>query len=96
MIEMAPTHELFANPLHPYTKGLLASVPRLTGGGFAEGIPGRIPDYRNPPAGCRFHPRCPHVFAPCHQAMPAYFAAGNAHLVACYLYEKGGQVPQNG
>jgi peptide/nickel transport system ATP-binding protein len=96
MIEMAPTHELFANPLHPYTKGLLASVPRLTGGGFAEGIPGRIPDYRNPPAGCRFHPRCPHVFAPCRQAMPAYFAAGNAHLVACYLYEKGRQVPQNG
>lgn len=96
MIEMAATQELFANPLHPYTQGLLASVPRLTGGGFAEGIPGRIPDYKNPPAGCRFHPRCPRVFSPCREAMPGYFATGDGHLVACYLYDKGRQVPQNG
>jgi peptide/nickel transport system ATP-binding protein len=96
MIEMAATQELFDNPLHPYTQGLLASVPRLTGGGFAEGIPGRIPDYKNPPAGCRFHPRCPRAFAPCPEAMPPYFASGNGHQVACYLYDKGRQVPQNG
>jgi peptide/nickel transport system ATP-binding protein len=96
MIEMAATQELFANPLHPYTQGLLASVPRLTGGGFAEGIPGRIPDYKNPPAGCRFHPRCPRVFSPCRESMPAYFASGDGHQVACYLYDKGRQVPQNG
>jgi peptide/nickel transport system ATP-binding protein len=91
MIEMAATHELFANPLHPYTQGLLASCPRLTGGGFAEGIPGRIPEYKNPPAGCRFHPRCPRAFAPCREAMPGYFAAGDGHQVACYLYEPGKQ-----
>jgi len=91
MIEMAGTKELFANPLHPYTQGLLASVPRLTGGGFAEGIPGRIPEYKNPPPGCRFHPRCPHVLAPCREAMPGYFAAGAGHQVACFLYEQGRQ-----
>jgi peptide/nickel transport system ATP-binding protein len=89
MIEMAPTRDLFDDPLHPYTRGLLASVPRLTGGGFAEGIPGRIPDYRNPPAGCRFHPRCPHVFGPCSASAPPYFEAGRGRKVACYLYQEG-------
>ncbi len=91
MIEMAPTQEVFARPLHPYTQGLLASVPRLTGGGFAEGIPGRIPDYRHPPRGCRFHPRCPHAFAPCRESMPPYFDAGAGHQVACYLYRNRGK-----
>jgi peptide/nickel transport system ATP-binding protein len=89
MIEMAPTRELFSNPLHPYTRGLLASVPRLTGGGFAEGIPGRIPDYKNPPTGCRFHPRCPHAFAPCAKSIPPFFSVGGGHQVACYLYQDG-------
>lgn len=89
MIEMAGTRELFENPMHPYTRGLLASVPRLTGGGFAEGIPGRIPDYRNPPAGCRFQPRCSHAFEPCSEAMPPYFEVGDGHQVACFLYQDG-------
>ncbi|HZD58751.1 MAG TPA: ABC transporter ATP-binding protein [Anaerolineales bacterium] len=88
MVEMASTEELFEQPLHPYTQGLLASVPRLTGGGFAEGIPGRIPDYKDPPTGCRFHPRCPHAFEPCAKAMPPFFDQGNGHQVACYLYQE--------
>jgi peptide/nickel transport system ATP-binding protein len=96
MIEMAATRELFAEPLHPYTKGLIASVPRLTGGGFAEGIPGRIPDYRNPPPGCRFHPRCPHAFGLCKESTPPYFDAGNGHQVACYLYRAGRQGDSRG
>jgi peptide/nickel transport system ATP-binding protein len=87
MIEMASTEEVFEKPLHPYTQGLLASVPRLTGGGFAEGIPGRIPDYKVPPTGCRFHPRCPHAFEPCAKDMPPFFDQGNGHQVACYLYQ---------
>jgi len=87
IIEMAPTSLLFENPLHPYTQGLLASVPRLSGGGFAEGIPGRIPDYRNPPPGCRFAPRCKHVFGPCTKKMPPLIDAGDGHQVACYLYQ---------
>lgn len=95
MIEMAQTRELFNDPLHPYTRGLLASVPRLTGGGFAEGIPGRIPDYKDPPTGCRFHPRCPHAFGPCSKSTPPYFEAGQGHKVACYLFQEGRQ-GQNG
>ena len=87
IIETAPTSLLFEKPLHPYTQGLLASVPRLSGGGFAEGIPGRIPDYRNPPPGCRFAPRCRYVFAPCTKAMPPLIDVGDGHQVACYLYQ---------
>lgn len=89
MIEMARTEDVFEQPLHPYTQGLLASVPRLTGGGFAEGIPGRIPDYKDPPPGCRFHLRCTHVFEPCDKAFPPSFDMGNGHKVACYLYQNG-------
>jgi len=89
MIEVAPTYDLFEHPLHPYTDGLFKSVPRLTGGGFAEGIPGRIPDYKYPPTGCRFHPRCPHVFDPCPKAIPPYFDVGNGHQVAFHLYQNG-------
>lgn len=95
MIEMAATSLLFEKPLHPYTRGLLASVPRLSGGGFAEGIPGRIPDYRNPPPGCRFEPRCQHAFEPCSKAMPPYIDTGNGHQVACYLYQKGQEGRRN-
>ena len=95
MIEMASTEEVFEQPLHPYTQGLLASVPRLTGGGFAEGIPGRIPDYKDPPPGCRFHPRCTHAFEPCTKAMPPSFDLGNGHQVACYLYQNGREGGRN-
>lgn len=95
MIEMASTEEVFEQPLHPYTRGLLASVPRLTGGGFAEGIPGRIPDYKDPPPGCRFHPRCTHAFEPCTKAMPPSFDLGNGHQVACYLYQNGREGARN-
>ena len=89
MVEMADTGDLFEKPLHPYTQGLFASIPRLTGGGFAEGIPGRIPNYSNPPPGCRFQPRCPQAFEPCSRAMPPYFDVADGHKVACYLYEDG-------
>lgn len=88
MVETAATEDVFERPLHPYTQGLLASVPRLTGGGFAEGIPGRIPDYKDPPTGCRFHPRCPHAFEPCAKDIPPFFEQGNGHKVACYLYQE--------
>ena len=58
IVEGATKEILFERPLHPYTRGLLGALPKLTGGGMAEGIPGRIPDYLNPPTGCRFTPRC--------------------------------------
>jgi len=86
IIETAPTSLLFNKPLHPYTQGLLASVPRLNGGGFSAGIPGRIPDYRNPPTGCRFAPRCQYVMKSCNKIFPPLIDVGNGHKVACYLY----------
>ncbi len=89
MVEAAPTANLFANPFHPYTRGLMESVPKLTGGGIAGGIPGRIPDYHNPPPGCRFHTRCPNVMDICRREKPPFFKVDGAHETACFLYDKG-------
>ncbi len=88
MVEVAPTQKLFANPLHPYTQGLMAAVPKLSGGGIASGIPGRIPQYLDPPTGCRFHTRCPQVMDICRRDKPPYFEAEADHEVACYLYDE--------
>lgn len=87
-VEVAETKELFSNPLHPYTKGLLESTPKLTGGGFSEGIKGRVPDYINPPSGCRFHPRCNQVLSRCKKEKPPFIDTGRDHGVACWLYHK--------
>ncbi|MCG8515085.1 MAG: peptide ABC transporter substrate-binding protein, partial [Halanaerobiales bacterium] len=84
IIEMAPTKELFNNPLHPYTRGLMKAVPKLSGGGIAKGIAGRVPEYLHPPSGCRFHPRCAYCQDLCRQEKPELLATGNGHLVACY------------
>lgn len=86
MVEVAPTRRLFADPRHPYTRGLMEVVPRLTGGGMAMGIPGRLPSYQQAPPGCRFHPRCPHVMPVCRREKPPFFPAGDGHEVACFLY----------
>ncbi len=91
IVESAGTSKLFSKPLHPYTQGLISTVPRLTGGGIASGIPGRIPDYLNPPSGCRFHPRCPHVMEICRTTKPPVFKGGDGHEVACFLYKDGTQ-----
>ena len=89
VIEIAQTRVLFANPLHPYTKGLLASVPKLTGAGFSEGIKGRIADYINPPTGCRFNPRCSYALDICSKENPELFNVdSNNHRVACWLYNE--------
>jgi peptide/nickel transport system ATP-binding protein len=91
MVEAAATEELFANPRHPYTHGLMAAVPRLTGGGVSDGIPGRIPDYLDPPPGCRFHPRCDHAMDICRQKKPLFYKLSDNHEVACFLYRDGGK-----
>jgi len=87
VVEEASTPDLFANPLHPYTVGLLACVPRLTGQAVAKGIPGTLPDYTAPPTACRFHPRCPHAMPICRETRPPAIAVGDGgHRVACWLY----------
>jgi peptide/nickel transport system ATP-binding protein len=86
VVEEAVTKKLFAQPLHPYTQGLIQTVPRLTGGGIASGIPGRIPDYLNPPSGCRFHPRCAQAMDICRTQKPPAYQVESGHQVACFLY----------
>ena len=86
IVEMGETREVLENPMHPYTQGLMASVPKLTGEGISEGIPGRIPSYLDPPSGCRFHPRCSHQMDICSTESPPFFEITNAHQTACYLY----------
>ena len=87
IIEGGRKEDLFQNPLHPYTQGLMRAVPKLTGGGIAEGIPGRIPDYLNPPPGCRFHPRCEHAMLRCSKKNPPLLSLKDDHEVACFLYQ---------
>ncbi|MBS3968789.1 MAG: ABC transporter ATP-binding protein [Clostridia bacterium] len=86
IVEASRTRDLFERPRHPYTLGLLASVPKLTGHGMAEGIYGYIPSYLRPPAGCRFHPRCPNVMDICKEQKPELMDQGLGHKVACFLY----------
>jgi peptide/nickel transport system ATP-binding protein len=88
MVEEARTRKLFAEPLHPYTQGLMQAVPKLTGGGIAEGIPGRIPSYLEPPPGCRFHTRCPRVMDICRRQKPPFFKVDEEHQAACFLYDQ--------
>lgn len=89
MVENALSKELVKDPLHPYTQGLVASVPRLTGGGIAVGISGRIPNYLNPPTGCRFHPRCTHVMPVCSRERPSFYEVSDRHYVSCFLFGGG-------
>lgn len=87
IVESAPTRTLFVHPGHPYTQQLMQVVPRLSGGGIAPGIPGRIPDYLNPPTGCRFHPRCSEAMDVCRRQKPPAFKLEEGHHVACFLYD---------
>ena len=86
IVETANTERIFQRQLHPYSKGLIATVPRLTGGGIANGIPGHIPNYHNPPTGCRFHPRCTQVADICRMQKPPLIEVEQNHSVACFLY----------
>jgi peptide/nickel transport system ATP-binding protein len=88
VVETASTRTVFEQPLHPYTQGLLASVPKLSGE-MAAGIPGRMPDISNPPSGCRFHPRCPHRMEICPRVAPPLVEVAPGHAVACHLYPSG-------
>lgn len=83
-VEVARAEDLFTKPKHPYTCGLMDAVPKLTGGGIAQGIPGRVPEYANPPTGCRFHPRCEHRMDICAKERPPFFEVEAEHKVACY------------
>jgi peptide/nickel transport system ATP-binding protein len=87
IVEMANARDLFEEPLHPYTQGLMNSFPSLTGERLKlTGIPGSPPNLITPPSGCRFHPRCPKRMLICDQAVPRFGEARPNHWVACHLY----------
>jgi oligopeptide/dipeptide ABC transporter ATP-binding protein len=87
IVETAPVEQLFANPLHPYTRGLLRAVPSVEEDQEAlQVIPGNVPRLINPPSGCRFHPRCASRFGACDRVVPALAEVEANHKVACHLY----------
>ncbi len=85
VMEQAPTAELFRNPLNPYTRGLLESIPGAGGHRHhrLRAIAGSIPNALHPPSGCRFHPRCPMAIDECARVDPPLVPKASQHLVAC-------------
>ncbi len=89
IVEEAPTLKLFSEPLHPYTSMLIESAPRLASTRLGEGIKGNPPDYRYPPSGCRFHPRCPYATGICKEVRPPNVEVSKHRYVACHMYSEG-------
>jgi peptide/nickel transport system ATP-binding protein len=89
LVEDASTLEIFKNALHPYSIGLLGAFPKLTGERKRlESIKGSPPNLLNPPTGCRFHPRCPHVRDICKVIAPIIQETHKGHRVACHMVNK--------
>jgi peptide/nickel transport system ATP-binding protein len=96
IVEQAPARMLFRDPRHPYTRGLLASIPSGAAGSELHAIPGTVPPLGHLPAGCAFAPRCSHRFEPCDKAVPGVtvtqpitdirYRTAAAHEARCYLY----------
>lgn len=86
LVELAPIGELFENPLHPYTRLLIGSLPTLDRRGVFRGVPGLPPSLLNPPGGCLFAPRCPNVMDRCKIETPPLQQVAPDHWVACHLY----------
>lgn len=82
--EVADVFELFKNPLHPYAKGLLESIPRP--GKEFKSIPGTVPNLIEPPSGCRFHPRCSYAMQICSRIRPNMTELKKDHFVSCHLF----------
>ena len=87
--ELAPVRNLFHQPLHPYTRGLLASLPRVDGEKTArlQTIPGSVPDIHHLPAGCKFSTRCAERFEPCGDQEPPLVEVTPGHWVRCHLHD---------
>lgn len=86
VVESGNTFEILDHPLHPYTKGLIKSIPKLTEEEFI-GIQGQIPDYLNIPSGCRFHPRCDERLKVCSSERPFMAEVQKGRFVACNLFQ---------
>ena len=90
VVEEAPVKDLFKEPLHPYTQGLLRSIPRIDTAATTkrrlEAIPGVVPSLLNLPKGCKFEPRCPHAKPVCKDQEPVLKEMKPGHKVSCWLY----------
>ena len=86
IVEQAAVRDLFRDPRHPYTRGLLASIPGGAPGSKLQAIQGTVPPLGKLPPGCAFAPRCPHRFEPCDKAVPGMTAIADLHIARCYLY----------
>jgi peptide/nickel transport system ATP-binding protein len=87
LVEEAATPAIFARPLHPYTKHLIASLPRIGDDTPRRGLEGSPPSLADPPPGCRFHPRCPIAFARCKAEVPPMVEVAPGRRVACHAVE---------
>ncbi|MFA6506572.1 MAG: ABC transporter ATP-binding protein [Treponemataceae bacterium] len=87
-IEQASSEELFAEPLHPYTRSLLSAIPKSHPKEIKERVTlkGEMPSPSNPPEGCKFHPRCPSAMPICKEMEPVYKELSGGHFVRCHLY----------
>ncbi len=92
LVELGPTEEIFARPLHPYTRMLIGALPRVGDHSEREGIPGAPPSLRNPPPGCRFAPRCRFACAACTEKIPELTEVEPGRYAACLRMDelKGG------
>ncbi|PIE31378.1 peptide ABC transporter ATP-binding protein [candidate division KSB3 bacterium] len=87
IVETCPTATIFTEPLHPYTKGLLKSIPIFSSARERlQGIRGNIPNFVTPPSGCRFHPRCSEAMDICRQKKPELSEMNPGHQIRCFLY----------
>jgi oligopeptide/dipeptide ABC transporter ATP-binding protein len=90
LVEISPMDQIYDEPLHPYTRLLIACLPSLEQKGTLAGIPGLPPSLLNPPAGCPFRPRCPHAMDRCQTERPVLQPVGANRWVACHLYGDAG------
>jgi peptide/nickel transport system ATP-binding protein len=87
MAEIGTVQQIFKEPVHPYTQGLINSIPKLTSGATRlEAIEGNVPNLVKPPSGCRFHPRCPYAMASCRTDKPSMVEVTPGHFTSCHLY----------
>jgi peptide/nickel transport system ATP-binding protein len=92
LVEISPMQAVYDEPLHPYTRLLIACLPSLEQKGVFAGIPGLPPSLLSPPPGCPFHPRCPHVMDRCRVERPVLQAVQSDRWVACHLYGANGAI----
>jgi peptide/nickel transport system ATP-binding protein len=91
IVECSDVRSLFRQPKHPYSRALLEAVPTMQGRHtIFRPIPGTIPALTDPPSGCRFHPRCPHVIDACSRVAPDPALIAPDHTVACHVYGVAG------